>query len=145
MLLVYASRTGNIERFVRKLGALPALRLYSGEETVQEPCLLLTYTTGLGQVPAEVQQFASRNAHWIQAVAASGNRNWGDSYGRAADVLAQQLQVPVVQKFELSGRPGDVVRFLEVLEGVKGLERSGHGLSGTEQSGDAEKRRVLSD
>lgn len=142
MLLVYASRTGNIERFVQKLGEVRAVRLHSGDETVNEPCLLLTYTTGMGQVPAEVQRFARHNGPWIRAVAASGNRNWGSNYGRAADVLSSELNVPVMQKFELSGRPTDVVCFIE---GVKGLERSVYRLPGAEQPDHAEKRGVLSD
>lgn len=118
MLIVYASKTGNVERFVRKLPTSRLLRIHTGEEDVGEPCVLLTYTTGLGQVPPEVERFARRNQAHIRAVAASGNRNWGSNYARAADRLADWFGLEVVHKFELSGRAEDVARFWE---GVRAL------------------------
>ncbi|RIH88559.1 class Ib ribonucleoside-diphosphate reductase assembly flavoprotein NrdI [Calidithermus roseus] len=118
MLIVYASKTGNVERFVRKLPAPRLLRICTGEEEVSEPCVLLTYTTGLGQVPPEVERFARRNQTHIRAVAASGNRNWGSNYAKAADRLAASFGFKVIHKFELSGRTEDVTRFWE---GVRAL------------------------
>ncbi|WP_027891774.1 class Ib ribonucleoside-diphosphate reductase assembly flavoprotein NrdI [Calidithermus chliarophilus] len=118
MLIVYASRTGNVERFVRKLPAPRLLQIRTGEEEAGEPCVLLTYTTGLGQVPHEVERFARRNQAHIRAVAASGNRNWGSNYAKAADQLAAAYGFEVIHKFELSGRAEDVARFWE---GVRAL------------------------
>lgn len=118
MLIVYASKTGNVERFVRKLDAPRLLRIHTGEEEVGEPCVLVTYTTGLGQVPPEVERFAHCNRHRIRAVAASGNRNWGSNYAKAADRLAAAYGFEVIHKFELSGRAEDVARFWE---GVRAL------------------------
>jgi protein involved in ribonucleotide reduction len=118
LLIVYASKTGNVERFVRKLPTPRLLRIATGEEEVEEPCVLLTYTTGLGQVPPEVERFARRNQAHIRAVAASGNRNWGSNYAKAADRLSAAFGFEVIHKFELAGRAEDVVRFWE---GVRAL------------------------
>ncbi|RDI96112.1 class Ib ribonucleoside-diphosphate reductase assembly flavoprotein NrdI [Meiothermus sp. QL-1] len=115
MLVVYASKTGNVARFVERL---PVRRLWirSGEERVEEPCVLVTYTTGFGQVPAEVERFARENWAWVEGVAASGNRNWGANFAKAADTLASRYGWPVLLKFELSGTEKDRERFLEALQ-----------------------------
>jgi protein involved in ribonucleotide reduction len=121
LLIVYASKTGNVERFVRKLPTKELLRIHTGEEEIGEPCVLLTYTTGMGQVPPEVERFAQRNQAYLRAVAASGNRNWGSNYAKAADRLAERFGLEVIHKFELSGRAEDVARFWE---GVRALALS---------------------
>lgn len=121
MLIVYASKTGNTLRFVNKLGPLESLRITSGEERVEGPCVLVTYTSGFGQVPPEVARFAEANREHIRAVAAGGNRNWGRNFARAADVLSCRFGFPVLLKFELAGRSEDVERFLK---GVRDLALS---------------------
>ncbi len=60
MLIAYASRTGNVARFVEKLPFQNRLRIQTGTETVSEPCIVITYTTGFGEVPKEVLEFARR-------------------------------------------------------------------------------------
>jgi len=113
MWIVYASRTGNVERFVQQLPPWPRLRLRSGEEHLEEPFVLVTYTTGFGEVPPEVWRFAQAHRSWVRGVAASGNRSWGSHFARAADRLAAALEVPLLHKFELSGWPGDVQAFIK--------------------------------
>ncbi len=111
LLIAYASRTGNVARFVQKLVEtrhVPTLRIQNGAEQVGEPCVLITYTTGFGQIPCEVMHFAERNQHQIRGVVASGNRNWGARYAGAADLLSARFGFPVLHKFELSGRESDV-------------------------------------
>ncbi|MCS7067674.1 MAG: class Ib ribonucleoside-diphosphate reductase assembly flavoprotein NrdI [Meiothermus sp.] len=119
MLIVYASKTGNVQRFVKRL-ALPSLRLQTGEEQVSEACVLLTYTTGFGQVPPEVERFAARNWPFLRGVAASGNRNWGQNFARAADLLAERYALPVLLKFELAGTESDRKGFMEVVAQLEG-------------------------
>ncbi len=121
MLLVYASKTGNVERFAQKIDGLSRLKIADGFETITEPCVLLTYTTGIGQVPLEVSKFAQQNSHLIRGVAASGNRNWGETYGKAAQTLNQQYGFPILHTFELSGTRRDAAAFLE---GVNRLEHA---------------------
>ena len=58
MLVVYASLTGNVRRFVAGLGA-PAVA-FDAQPAVAEPFVFITYTIGFGAVPAGVDE-------WLQA------------------------------------------------------------------------------
>jgi protein involved in ribonucleotide reduction len=109
MLIAYDSKTGNVRRFIEKL-KLPAVQI---EDTMilDEPFVLVTYTTGFGQVPAKVMSFLKRNHPRLKGVSASGNRNWGESFARSADRIAEMYGVPVLGKFELSGTQRDVDNF----------------------------------
>ena len=118
MLIVYASKTGNVERFVQKLPLERSLKICSGLEQITEPCVLLTYTTGLGSVPTEVAHFAAAHAPVIRGVAASGNRNWGSGFAKAAHALNEQDGFPVLHTFELSGLKRDISAFMERLDAL---------------------------
>lgn len=109
MLIAYDSKTGNVRRFVGKL-ALPSIEIDS-EIVIEEPFVLVTYTTGFGQVPEKVASFLSRNHRYMKGVSASGNRNWGASFAKSADTISHQYGVPVISKFELSGTGRDVEHF----------------------------------
>ena len=43
-------RTGNVESFVEKLGVEDTLKIETGNETVNEPYVLVTFTDGYGEV-----------------------------------------------------------------------------------------------
>ena len=109
MLIVYDSLTGNVRRFIDKLG-LPAQRIRD-ELEVGEPFILVTYTTGLGIIPESTKKFLAAHAGLMRGVASSGNRNFGKYYGLAADLIAEQYNVPVIHKFEFAGLPSDVELF----------------------------------
>lgn len=109
MLVVYDSRTGNVGRFVKKLG-LPAVKIGEARD-INESFVLVTYTTGFGQVPDKVLQFLQNNRSHLRGVAASGNRNWGDNFAVSADRISRLFGVPVLCKFELAGTANDVERF----------------------------------
>lgn len=115
MLVAYASKTGNVARFVERL-PVQRCRIWTGEERIDAPCVLVTYTTGFGQVPAEVERFVTHNRGHIRGVAASGNRNWGANFARSADVLAGRYGLPILLKFELAGSDKDAERFLQALQ-----------------------------
>ncbi|GFN33323.1 class Ib ribonucleoside-diphosphate reductase assembly flavoprotein NrdI [Paenibacillus xylaniclasticus] len=110
MLVVYNSRTGNVRRFVEKLN-MKSLSLDNADMTVDEPFVLITFTTGFGQVPDQVEKFLKRNASRLKGVSASGNRNWGEAFARSADDIARRYNVPIIHKFELSGTGRDVDLF----------------------------------
>ncbi|ENQ3077607.1 class Ib ribonucleoside-diphosphate reductase assembly flavoprotein NrdI [Bacillus sp. WLY-B-L8] len=115
MLIAYDSMTGNVKRFIHKLN-MPAVQI-NENLVLDEEYVLITYTTGFGNVPERVLQFLERNHERLKGVAASGNRNWGDMFGASADKIATRYEVPVVSKFELSGTNKDVEFFKErVLE-----------------------------
>ncbi|MGU3473942.1 class Ib ribonucleoside-diphosphate reductase assembly flavoprotein NrdI [Paenibacillus sp. D51F] len=114
MLIAYASRTGNVKRFVSKLG-FPAVKI-DDSTTLEEPFVLVTYTTGFGQVPPAVDAFLQRSGSYLRGVSASGNRNWGPNFAGSADMLSEQYEVPVICKFELSGTTRDVEQFMREVQ-----------------------------
>ncbi|MBB6674934.1 class Ib ribonucleoside-diphosphate reductase assembly flavoprotein NrdI [Cohnella nanjingensis] len=116
MVIAYDSKTGNVRRFIRKLN-LPAVQI-DDAITMDEPFVIVTYTTGFGQVPEKVSSFLERNHRNLVGVSASGNRNWGEGFARSADTIAQQYGVPVIHKFELSGTQRDVDQFMREVSAV---------------------------
>lgn len=113
MLIIYASKTGNVKRFIEKTG-MDAIQI-TKDLQVDKPFILLTYTTGFGKVPPEVEEFMQRDRHRteLQGLVGSGNRNWGMLFCGAADKLSEQFSVPVLMKFELSGTKEDVNQFIQ--------------------------------
>lgn len=116
MLIAYDSKTGNVRRFINKL-QMPAIQIEEAMK-VDEPFVLVTYTTGFGQVPEKVSSFLESNASRMIGVAASGNRNWGDGFAKSADTISQLYDVPVLTKFELSGTKNDVERFVQGVHAI---------------------------
>lgn len=116
MELVYFSKTNNIKRFVNKL-PISAIKADASTVIVQD-YILLTYTRGLGEIPEEVELFLKHpsNQKHLVAVAGSGNRNWGNKYCGAVDTICQQLNVPTLMKFEMSGNKHDVTNFMRKFE-----------------------------
>lgn len=117
MLILFDSKTGNVERFIDSLELAPTATLrLSKDLCVAEPFVLVTYTTGFGEVPAATSSFLENNHSYLKGVATSGNKIWGANYGKSADAISKQYQVPIVHKFELSGMPADRSLFLERVE-----------------------------
>ncbi|MDG4658403.1 class Ib ribonucleoside-diphosphate reductase assembly flavoprotein NrdI [Ectobacillus antri] len=115
MRIVYDSMTGNVKRFIHKLG-MPAMQIRD-DLVMDEEFILVTYTTGFGNVPERVDRFLEQNHCNLKGVSASGNRNWGNSFGASADKIASKYGVPVISKFELAGTSKDIQIFKErVLE-----------------------------
>jgi protein involved in ribonucleotide reduction len=116
VLIAYDSRTGNVRKFVERT-ALPSVRI-EDDLTIDEPFVLVTYTTGFGNVPDKVVRFLQRNGRLLRGVAASGNRNWGPLFAGSADRISFMYRVPVIGKFELSGTEEDRERFLKGVETI---------------------------
>lgn len=110
MLDVYfASRTGNVRRFIGKAG-VDATEIR--KDTIAErPYILVTHTTGFGQVPPIVTHFLRNSSEYLAAVVVSGNRAWGENYGAAGATIAKEYDVPLLQRFEMAGLPSDVDEF----------------------------------
>lgn len=111
MLVAYDSMTGNVKRFIHKLN-MPAVQI-DEDLVIDEDFILITYTTGFGNVPERVFRLLERNNEKLKGVSASGNRNWGDMFGASADKISTKYEVPIVSKFELSGTNNDVEYFKE--------------------------------
>lgn len=118
MLVFFSSASGYTKRFVDKVG-LPAVQIplrprVEGMITIDEPKVLILPTYGAGPhtkaVPKQVIQFLNieQNRDLIRGVIGTGNTNFGESYGFAADIVSHKLQVPVLYKLEIFGTPEDV-------------------------------------
>lgn len=116
-VIYYSSHSQNTHRFAERLG-IAALRIpVSPQEAMphaDEPFVLITPTyaddVGRGAVPKQVIRFLNipENREWLRGVIASGNRNFGQFYGHAGNVIAQKCDVPLLYKFELSGTEEDI-------------------------------------
>lgn len=118
LIVYFSSVSGNTERFVEKLG-LPAVRIplrprVEGMVEITEPAVLILPTYGAGPatkaVPKQVKEFLNieGNRERITGVIGTGNKNFGDAYGLAADIVARKLGVPVLYKLEMFGEAHDV-------------------------------------
>lgn len=116
MIILYTSMTGNVGRFCEKVTRQTGWDTldFRHIERIDQPYILITYTTGFGEVPPETTAFLNAHKHnkWLQGVAVSGNRNWGDNFGKAGDILSKKYNVPLLLKFELSGTNNNVQTFI---------------------------------
>ena len=103
MKLVYASRTGNVEKLVRRLG-VDAVKIAKGDETVDGEYVLVTYTDGAGIIPPAVEKFLNANRDGFKAAAVSGNsEKHPKTFCDAADKLAEKYGVKILARFEKDG------------------------------------------
>jgi protein involved in ribonucleotide reduction len=125
MLIVYASATGNVKRFVDKLD-MRAININDIENRiVDEPFIFITYTDGSGEVPSEVDDFIMLNRKNFVAISASGNRNWGvKQFARSANIIAFLYNVPILLKFEDDGEVDDVKKFKERVHKINEIYRT---------------------
>lgn len=115
-LVYFSSSSENTQRFIERLG-LPAVRIPLNEREriqVDEPYILIVPSYGgggtAGAVPRQVIRFLNdeHNRALLRGVIASGNRNFGEAYGRAGDVIARKCGVPWLYRFELMGTQSDI-------------------------------------
>lgn len=102
--IVFDSKTGNVQRFVDKT-PFRNKRKVSTEEYLDEPFVLITYTTGFGEVPKTTEMFLEKNAHLLLGVAASGNRVWGDNFAKSAEKSRSSIRFRFSANLSSAGRP----------------------------------------
>ena len=122
-LIYFSSQSENTHRFVTRL-SLPAQRiplLSTQPLQVDQPYILIVPSYGggssRGAVPKQVIHFLNdpHNRQLLRGVIAAGNRNFGEAYGLAGDIIARKCQVPCLYRFELMGTTEDLAR---VYQGV---------------------------
>lgn len=113
MKVVYFSFSGNVRRFIKRSEISDVMEITKDNCTdpFEEPYILVTGTIGFGEVPKEVQSFLEVNHHNLHAVAASGNRNWGQNFAKAGRTISEKYHVPLLMKFEVQGSNKDVIEF----------------------------------
>ncbi len=118
MMIVYDSLTGNVERFVSRLGDSFRLVRLENNLTVSESFVIITYTIGFGNIPQTTEKFLEENWHFLKGVASSGNRVWGENFARAGFKISQKYKVPNILSFELSGTDRDIEMFKERMKKI---------------------------
>ena len=118
MKIVFASRTGNVESIVEKLGIEDAVKVESGDETVDGDFVFITYTDGYGDIPAEVEDFLSDHKDAIKGVIVSGDQGYGDAFCGAGDTIAEEYSVPCLYKVENDGTDEDIEKIKEILSSL---------------------------
>jgi protein involved in ribonucleotide reduction len=116
--LYYDSRTGNVQRFIDKVIQITgwtAHRIHK-DMVVDKPGHLITFTTNFGKVPPLTEEFLQTQHSNFFSVTSSGNRNWGRNFGIAADKIAEQYDIPMAFKFELSGTMEDINQFIDIIK-----------------------------
>ncbi len=118
-LVYFSSRSGNTANFVARLG-LDALRIpITSAEPLpfpDQPYVLISPTyadgEGRGAVPKQVIRFLNdpERRALIRGVISSGNRNFGQFFASAGDVIARKCGVPLLCRFELAGTDHDIAR-----------------------------------
>ncbi|MFH4925551.1 class Ib ribonucleoside-diphosphate reductase assembly flavoprotein NrdI [Staphylococcus cohnii] len=113
MKVVYFSFSGNVRRFIKKTELTNVMEITQNNcsERIEEPFVLVTGTIGFGEVPQPVQAFLDVNDDLLKAVAASGNRNWGQNFAKAGRTISERYQVPLLLKFEVQGTADDINEF----------------------------------
>lgn len=113
-LVYWSSASGNTARFVARLGG--RVCRIGDDAPPCGPYVLVTPTyadgAGRGAVPKPVIRFLNdpANRALIRGVIAGGNRNFGEFFARAGDVIAGKCGVPLLYRFELAGTAEDVAR-----------------------------------
>jgi protein involved in ribonucleotide reduction len=132
-LVYFSSGSGNTRRFVTRLN-LPAtqlpLRASDPLPDITAPFVLIcpTYADGQGRgaVPKQVIRLLNQPSlrALLRGVIGAGNRNFGETFALAGDVIARKCNVPVLYRFELAGTETDIARVRAGLHKFWGMECS---------------------
>ena len=121
MKVIFFPLTGNCKRFVEicKLPEEDVIDLWEIDYEVDFDYILITPTIGFGKVPEDVERFLGENHKCLKGVVGSGNKNWGNRFAKAAEIISEQHNVPLLMKIELHGNTKDLIKFRKIyLESV---------------------------
>jgi protein involved in ribonucleotide reduction len=131
-IVYFSNYSGNTKRFVEKLNEHNAIRIpidrSDRDIAVDRPYVLLVPTYGGGEgraaIPRQVRSFLNikENRNLLQGVVGFGNRNFGEHFCRAADLISAKTGVPVIARVEVFGTEYDVEKVKERLTLLYGQE-----------------------
>ncbi len=125
MKIIVYSLTGNCKRFVDmcEIPEEDVVHLQDIDYDVDFDYILITPTFGFGEVPAAVSKFLVENYMYLKGVVGSGNKNWGERFANASEIISKEYDVPLLMKIELHGSKKDISEFKKIyLESVKNGE-----------------------
>ena len=125
MKIIVYSLTGNCKRFVDmcEIPEEDVIYLQDIDYDVDFDYILITPTFGFGEVPDAVSKFLVENHTYLKGVVGSGNKNWGERFANASEIISKEYEVPLLMKIELHGSKKDISEFKKIyLESVKNGE-----------------------
>ena len=125
MKIIVYSLTGNCKRFVDmcEIPEEDVIYLQDIDYDVNFDYILITPTFGFGEVPVVVSKFLKENYKHLKGVVGSGNKNWGERFANAAEIISSKYSIPLLMKIELHGNKKDISEFKKIyLESVKNGE-----------------------
>lgn len=113
MIIFYDSLTGMVKNFSKRLGFEIKDVRDLDLNNIPDKMLLITRSWDFGKIPDSTLDFLDDLTDFnkldnLKGVAVSGNKNWGQNFGKAGDTIEQEYGVPLVLKFEGSGFKKDV-------------------------------------
>jgi protein involved in ribonucleotide reduction len=131
-IVYFSNYSGNTKRFVEKLDERNPIRIPIDRSdsfpTISSPYVLLVPTYGGGEgraaIPRQVRHFLNikENRNLLQGVIGFGNRNFGEHFCKAADLISAKTGVPVIARVEVFGTQDDVDKVKERLTLLYGQE-----------------------
>lgn len=112
MLIVYDTFTGKVKKFTEKLPSNIEVRHIS-EYDGTSLYYFITSTIDFGKLLSSTYDFLLSHSDNCLGVSSSGNKIWGRNYAKAADLISEKYNVPIISKFELDGTEDDVKYFVE--------------------------------
>jgi protein involved in ribonucleotide reduction len=124
-IVYFSYKSENTKRFVEKLtGHAFRIPIVWDEEkpfVFEREYVLFVPTYGGGHdehvIPKSVKSFLNipQNRKLLRGIVGMGNKNFGDHYCKAADMIAAKTGAPVIAKVEIFGTDDDVARVQERL------------------------------
>lgn len=113
MIIFYDSLTGMVKNFSKRLGFEIKDVRDLDLNNIPDKMLLITRSWDFGKIPDSTLDFLDDLTDFnkldnLKGVAVSGNKNWGQNFGKAGDTIEKEYGVPLVLKFEGSGFKKDV-------------------------------------
>jgi len=131
-IVYFSNYSGNTKRFVEKLDEYNAIRIpidWDGNSiTLDQPYVLCVPTYGGGEgraaIPRQVRFFLNikENRNLLRGVIGFGNKNFGEHFCKAADLISAKTGVPVIARVEIFGTEDDVNKVKERLTLLYGQE-----------------------
>lgn len=113
MIIYFDSLTGMVKNFSERLGYETRNVRDLDLNNIPDDMFLITRSWGYGKVPISTLEFlndllSSNKLTNLKGVAVSGNKNWGNNFGKAGEIIEQEYGIPLILKFEGKGFEKDV-------------------------------------
>lgn len=113
MIIYFDSLTGMVKNFSERLGYETRNVRDLDLNNIPDDMFLITRSYGFGKVPDSTLEFLnalvdSNKLTNLKGVAVSGNKNWGNNFGKAGEIIEQDFGIPLILKFEGKGFEKDV-------------------------------------